>query len=952
MTNRFLANARGFSVGAKLAVVLLVVVFGSLVLLSVAQYWLGQDVLQRHYQQHLAVHLKKALNYMDTLARKGEDPAQTLARVQRHAAMLPPSGRDFHLFGLDPEGKVVVKPLKGWTALPPPEVLRHMASTAWGVASFRYRGEPVMVAYDRLADGSLVVGVMASPLLPPGPLGLPLWLVSLLTAALVAVAAAVAAVLWVHFTLSRPLGRLAAEAEQAAAGELKPPAPLERDDELGRLSLALNHLTGSARNMVHRAREQEARYRRLFNDTKDGVFTTNADGRLNEVNPALVKMFGYESAEQILGRDSTQDFFIEPEEAQLYLNSLWAQDFVQDFPATMRRPDGSEFEVLITATRAGLEKARFGLVRDVTQLRADQRALGESEARYRRLVENAPDIIYYWSFTTNHFDYVNAAVAEITGYSARRIASGEVPLDQLVHPEHRRKVRQHLSRLLKSRPGQLCGQDFMIRDASGRTRWLRDKAILVRDEMGRPLRLEGIATDITERKLLEQETKQGQRMVEGTLQGLPAAVLVLDREHKVVHWNRAMEGLTGVEAAEMVGSDRQWTPFYLKPRPVLADLVLEMDAEHIVARYAAMDLKRSTFIEDGLEGEGFFPTLPPDGRHLYFLAAPIRDHQGRITHAVETVVDLSDKRRLERELRRLSVTDSLTGLYNQRFFYATLRREIEAAQRYGQPLSLLMADLDFFKSYNDRFGHLAGDEALRRVAATLQSCVRAMDLCCRYGGEEFVVLLPHAAMSEALGVAERMRRSMAETCFSPEGTEGTVELTVSLGAATLGPEEGDQDLVRRADGALYAAKQGGAQHRGRGPGAQGDPGGGPGSHRPAPGLAVREIAPTVSAPGIAGRQYQPIRIGKAFSASPEPRAGPDWGKGLEGKEEGPRGDPSGWPATSGAALPGCTTALPALIHAPGSWWRNGWLEPGPPSAPDGFSFSHLFFPRRRAPARP
>ncbi len=809
MKNNPLKQAGRLSVGAKLAAVLVVAVFGSTLLLAGLQSWLSQKAVEEHFRDHAASYLQRALRLMSSQVGGGTDPVQALRAVQRHPTMRTQVGRAFKLFGLDPEGRVVVRPLDPRATLPPKELLRHMVSTAWGVTRFSRQGRQVLVAYDRVPSGELILGVSAEPYLPEGPLGLSLWAESVLTAGVVALVAALAVIIWMHFFLSRPLSRLADEAEQAAAGDLTPPAPLPRGDELGRLSLSLHNLSEAARDMIEHTQHEQARFRRLFNDTKDGVFITGPDGRLSNVNPALVAMFGLESREQMLGQRSTEKFFANHEEAQLYLNSLWAQGYVQDFPATMRRTDGGEFEALITATRGGEDQSRFGIIRDVTQLRRDQQALGQSEARYRRLVENAPDIIYRWSFLEDRFDYVSSAVAEITGYSPGRVVEGEVALGKIVHPEHRQRVRQHWSRLLKSQPGEPEEAEFMIIDSAGRTRWLRDKALLVRDELGRPWYLEGIATEITESKLLEQELTRGRQMVESTLQGLPAAVMIIDRDHRVVHWNRAMEGLTGLAAERMVGSDRQWRPFYLEPRPVLADLVLEGDPQQIMERYVGMELKRSLLIQGGLEGEGFFPTLGPNGRHLYFLAAPIRDQDGEITHAVETLVDLSDKRLLERELRRLSVTDSLTGLYNQRFFYATLKREIEAAARYGRPLSLLMSDLDFFKAFNDRFGHLAGDKALQQVAQVLEANVRAMDLCCRYGGEEFAVLLPHATMNEALGVAERVRGGVALTNFAPEGVAEEIQITMSLGLATLGPGEKDEDLVRRADGALYAAKQAG-----------------------------------------------------------------------------------------------------------------------------------------------
>jgi diguanylate cyclase (GGDEF)-like protein len=224
-----------------------------------------------------------------------------------------------------------------------------------------------------------------------------------------------------------------------------------------------------------------------------------------------------------------------------------------------------------------------------------------------------------------------------------------------------------------------------------------------------------------------------------------------------------------------------------------------------------------------LECEDFFVRLNGADRHLYFLAAPIMDEDGRVVRAVETLVDLTDKRALEDELRRLSVTDDLTGLYNQRFFYATLGREVEAARRYGAPLALLLLDLDHFKVYNDSYGHLEGDRVLRRFADSLQSAVRATDLACRYGGEEFVVLLPHTDLEEALVVAERIRHGVEDLEFYPvvpgQG-QRKAGITVSVGASLFAPKGDMNELVRQADVAMYRAKEAGrnrvALYRGEG----------------------------------------------------------------------------------------------------------------------------------------
>lgn len=164
---------------------------------------------------------------------------------------------------------------------------------------------------------------------------------------------------------------------------------------------------------------------------------------------------------------------------------------------------------------------------------------------------------------------------------------------------------------------------------------------------------------------------------------------------------------------------------------------------------------------------------------------------------------------LREELERMSYEDSLTGLKNRRFFEEILRHEVALARRSELPLSLLMIDIDFFKRFNDRLGHTAGDAALKAVAGVLRNEVRDSDVVCRLGGEEFVVLMPGAANDPALDRAELIRRAVSEMRFSYEDT-GLEELTVSVGVATWPQTSPDIDgLFVVADQALYRAKQNG-----------------------------------------------------------------------------------------------------------------------------------------------
>lgn len=155
----------------------------------------------------------------------------------------------------------------------------------------------------------------------------------------------------------------------------------------------------------------------------------------------------------------------------------------------------------------------------------------------------------------------------------------------------------------------------------------------------------------------------------------------------------------------------------------------------------------------------------------------------------------------------MAVTDPLTGLHNRRYMVRHLETLMASATQSGKPLSFLIIDVDHFKTVNDTYGHAAGDEALRALAGRIGSNIRGMDLACRYGGEEFVVIMPETEGAEALRVAERLRQSAEASPFAIAGSVGELHLTVSIGIAGLeGSEDTPEALLERADQALYRAK--------------------------------------------------------------------------------------------------------------------------------------------------
>jgi two-component system, cell cycle response regulator len=165
-----------------------------------------------------------------------------------------------------------------------------------------------------------------------------------------------------------------------------------------------------------------------------------------------------------------------------------------------------------------------------------------------------------------------------------------------------------------------------------------------------------------------------------------------------------------------------------------------------------------------------------------------------------------DRARLFDQTERLATTDGLTGLVNHRTFQERLDAHLAQAQRYGKKISLLLCDIDHFKSVNDTYGHPVGDQVLRGVSRTLSKEARNTDVVARYGGEEFAIVMPETDTAGAMVIAERIRERIGKLVFETE--QGPLRVTMSLGVATF-PEDGAKkaELVERADGCLYHAKR-------------------------------------------------------------------------------------------------------------------------------------------------
>ena len=224
---------------------------------------------------------------------------------------------------------------------------------------------------------------------------------------------------------------------------------------------------------------------------------------------------------------------------------------------------------------------------------------------------------------------------------------------------------------------------------------------------------------------------------------------------------------------------------------------------------------------EGTDHEADYRALSAAGDYVWIrdVVHVVRDDNGEVESLVGFMFDISERKRaeeqlimLQRQLEEYSYKDGLTGVANRRMFDTVMDAEWHNARRNYQPLSLVMLDIDYFKQYNDHYGHVQGDDCLRSVGKALAGALhRPRDFIARFGGEEFVLVLPGTSPGGARLLAEKLRRSVEDLGIAHELPHPGAPLTISIGVATATPQAGQpyRQLIEMADEALYNAKHGG-----------------------------------------------------------------------------------------------------------------------------------------------
>lgn len=429
-----------------------------------------------------------------------------------------------------------------------------------------------------------------------------------------------------------------------------------------------------------------------------------------------------------------------------------------------------------------LGRVTQSLDRLMHEFRQAEKALAEKIAFLQTLIDTIPSPVFYKDAEGGYLGcnkafeaYVGRSKADIVGITVYDVA-----------PKELADVYRAADLALFRNPG-VQTYEASVRYADGASHDVVFYKATFNDADGNLAGLVGIMLDITQRKAAERALKESERMLRDVIQGFPLPTFAIGKDHTVLHWNQAMEKFSGIRAEDVVGSGDHWMAFYADARPCLVDLLLDGDVDGFRRHYSAPVCK-STLNGETCEITEFLPQLGDGGMWLKGTAALLHDTEGRVEGGIETVEDITERKRAEAELvlhknlledlvaertrelssinaalqkeiaerrvaeaalsrahdelehqvarrtqqlvevnealTRLSLQDGLTGISNRRYFDEFLEREWQRARRERSALALIMADVDCFKAYNDTYGHLAGDACLKAIAGVLAATMK------------------------------------------------------------------------------------------------------------------------------------------------------------------------------------------------------------------------------------
>jgi len=287
-------------------------------------------------------------------------------------------------------------------------------------------------------------------------------------------------------------------------------------------------------------------------------------------------------------------------------------------------------------------------------------------------------------------------------------------------------------------------------------------------------------------------------LIKAFLDNIDMGVYFVDGERKILYWSNGAERITGYKSSEVVG------------KHCSDDILIHVDEKGNQICFIGCPLSESIVDGEPKSAEVFLHHKDGYRIPVSVNIVPLRDSGGNIVGAVEVFNDISPKRQASEkieELEKIAYVDLLTELPNRRFMEINLAARHQEMTGYGSPYGVVMMDLDNFKNINDRYGHDVGDRVLKMVANTLKKNMRENDIVGRWGGEEFLAIIPDVKEEELISITNRFHALVEQSIMFTEN--GSINITISVGATMAQPHDTIESLLKRADQLMYQSKNNG-----------------------------------------------------------------------------------------------------------------------------------------------
>ena len=536
-------------------------------------------------------------------------------------------------------------------------------------------------------------------------------------------------------------------------------------------------------------RESQQEFATLFEGSPQAAIYHDEKGVILNINSRFTELFGY-TLKEVKGKSIGQGMIFPQDktrEESERLTKIALEGKIVEHETIGKKKDGTLVPVIITTSSVLIKEKSRGIIafyKDITKQKSILEKLKESEEKYRNLFEDMQDV-YYRADEEGNILMINPAGIKLFGYhSKEEIIGKNMAYDFYLHPEERKK---NIKKTEKGK-GSVKGMEITLKKKDGTPIIVTTTSHFIYDKKGNVGGIEGLLVDVTERKKAEEALKKSQQEFASIFKNIPQAVVYLDENSNIKNISPRFTELFGYSLEEIKG------------RNINDGMIHPLNKREEGKNMDNTALSEGYFNHESIRMKKDGTCFPVS------ISASNIVIGGQVKGIIGTYFDITERKKMEGELEKLAHFDALTSCYSRGYGLSLLEQQIKTAKRKKTTVLLIYLDIDDFKHINDTFGHKEGDEVLKEAAKLFQSTLRKMDIICRIGGDEFLLIFLEDSLNDAPFIRGRLNKSLKKL---NQKLAKPYEIDFSIGLSVYEPSNplSIEELIRIADENMYEEKK-------------------------------------------------------------------------------------------------------------------------------------------------